>query len=163
MAKKTENVVYDRLSLEQWREAVAENPDLSVEVFTNGHSMRPLLRVRGDSVKLVQFKREMVIGDIILFLRADGKQIIHRLCWMDEENVQTIGDNCDRKDAVVPRSSVVGLVTHVSNRGHLIHVDTRLGRFYGKFMIWSNPVRMFIRNKMYYPLRKLAKRIIKGK
>ena len=164
MSDRNENVVYEKLTLEQWREAVKENPDLSVVVFTNGISMFPLLHCYHDSVRLEAFRREMQIGDIIMFIRAsDGKEIVHRLCWMDEESVQTIGDNCDRPDAKIPRSSVVGLVTHVNNRGHLIHVDTGFWRFYGRFMMWSNPVRMFIRNRMYRPLRSLARRIIKGK
>ncbi len=163
MGKENSNVVYERITLEQWKEAVKDNPDMPVDVFTNGTSMYPLLHCYQDSVKLVPFQREMEIGDIIMFLRADGKEIIHRLSWMDEEMVQTIGDNCDKPDAKVPRSSVVGLVTHVCNRGRLIHVDSGFWRFYGRFMMWSNPVRMFIRNKMYRPLRRLARRIIKGK
>lgn len=163
MSRKKENVVYEKLTLDQWRELTALDPELSVDVFTNGISMFPLLRVKGDSVKLVPFQREMEIGDIIMFIRADGKEIIHRLCWMDDNAVQTIGDNCDRRDAIIPRSSVVGLVTHVSNRGHLIRVDTGFWRFYGKFMMWSNPFRMFIRNRLYRPVRRFARRIIKGK
>ncbi len=163
MGRKKENVVYEKLTLDQWRDAVKKHPDLTVDVFTNGISMYPLLHCYHDSVKLVAFQREMQIGDVIMFIRADGKEIVHRLCWMDGDMVQTIGDNCDRPDAKIPRSSVVGLVTHVCNRGRLIHIDTGFWRFYGRFMMWSNPVRMFIRNRMYRPLRRLARRIIKGK
>ena len=163
MSRTKENVVYEKLTLEQWRELTAQDPEMSVDVFTRGISMFPLLRSNGDSVKLIPFSREMRKGDIIMFIRADGQEIIHRLCWIGEDAVQTIGDNCDRRDAIVPVSSVVGLVTHVCNRGHLIHVDSGFWVFYGKFMMWSNPFRMFIRNKLYRPLRRLARRIIKGK
>lgn len=163
MSRNKENVVYEKLTLEQWRERTALDPEMSVDVFTSGISMFPLLRSTGDYAKLVPFQREMQKGDIIMFIRADGKEIIHRLCWIGADAVQTIGDNCDKRDAIVPISSVVGLVTHVSNRGHLIHVDTGFWRFYGKFMMWSNPFRMFIRNRLYRPVRRLARRIIKGK
>ena len=163
MARKDENIVYDTLTLEQWQEAVKDYPELSVSVFTSGISMFPLLHSQKDSIRLETFRREMKIGDVIMFIRADGQEIVHRLFWMDEEMVQTIGDNCDRPDAKVPRSSVVGLVTHICNRGRLVHIDTKFLRFYGRFMTWSNPVRMFIRNRLYRPLRKLARKIIKGK
>ena len=163
MSDRNENVVYEKLSMEQWKAAVKDDPDLSVVVFTRGISMFPLLHASRDSVRLTPYRREMKIGDIIMFIRKDGQEIVHRLCWMDEELVQTIGDNCDRPDAKIPRSSVVGLVTHVNNRGHLIHVDTGFWRFYGRFMMWSNPVRMFIRDRMFRPVRKLAWKIVKGK
>lgn len=163
MGNDNSNVVYERISLEQWRDAVEDMPNMSVDVFTRGISMFPLLHAYKDSVKLVPFQREMMIGDIIMFIRSDGKEIVHRLCWMDEEMVQTIGDNCNSPDAKIPRSSVVGLVTHVCNRGHLIHVDTKFWRFYGRFMMWSNPVRMFIRDKMFRPVRTVLWRMVKGK
>lgn len=163
MSDRKENVVYEKLSMEQWKAAVKDDPDLSVVVFTRGISMFPLLHASRDSVRLTPYRREMKIGDIIMFIRKDGQEIIHRLCWMDEDMVQTIGDNCDRPDGKIPRSSVVGLVTHVCNRGHLIHVDTGFWRFYGRFMMWSNPVRMFIRDRMFRPVRKLAWKIVKGK
>lgn len=163
MARKDKNIVYETLTLEQWQEAVKDYPELAVNVFTNGISMFPLLHCYKDSVRIEAFRREMKIGDVIMFIRADGQEIVHRLFWMDEEMVQTIGDNCDRPDAKVPRSSVVGLVTHICNRGRLVHIDTKFWRFYGRFMTWSNPVRMFIRNRLYRPLRKLARKIIKGK
>ena len=162
MGKDNSNVVYEKITLEEWKEAVKDKPDMSVDVFTRGNSMVPLLRSYDDSVKLVPFQREMKIGDIIMFIRKDGKEIVHRLFWMDEQKVQTIGDNCDRPDAKIPRSSVVGLVTHVCHRGRLIHVDTKFWRFFGRFMIWSNPVRMFIRNKMFYPVRKAIWKKVKG-
>ena len=163
MSRKKETIVYEKLTLEQWRELTAQDPEMPVNSFTSGISMFPLLRSKGDSVRLIPYRREMKIGDIIMFIRSDGREIVHRLCWIGEDTVQTIGDNCDRRDAIIPRSSVVGLVTHVCNRGHLIHVDTGFWLFYGKFMMWSNPFRMFIRNKLYRPLRRLARRIIKGK
>ena len=162
MSKEKENVVYETITLEQWQEAVKDIPDLAVQVPTRGVSMFPLLHAHNDSVKLVPFQRDIIIGDIIMFIRADGKEVVHRLFWMDEEMVQTIGDNCDRPDAKIPRSRVVGLVTHVCNRGRFIHVDTKFWRFFGRFMIWSNPVRMFIRNKFFYPVRKAIWKKVKG-
>ena len=163
MSQQNENVVYERITVEQFRERAKEDPEYSIDVFTNGISMWPLLRCYEDYVKIVYPNRELAVGDVILFYRADGREIAHRICWLDADNVQTIGDNCDRKDEVIPRSSVIGLVTHTCKKGHLRHIDTPFWIFYGKFMMWSNPVRMFIRNRLYRPARALARKIIKGK
>lgn len=152
----------DAIPMEIWEEMAKEGADSSVTVNTRGISMWPLLRNSKDAVKIVYPRRKLMVGDIIMFHRADGTEIAHRICWMDDEKIQTIGDNCSFCDKKIPHSSVVGLITDVRRRGHWIHVDTSFWRFYGKFMIWSNPFRMFIRNKMYRPLRKLARRIIKG-
>ena len=155
--------VVDTVSLDEWEQLASIDDNMTACVNTNGISMWPLLRANQDSVRLIYPKRELQIGDIVLFHRADGKQIAHRICWMDETSLQTIGDNCDKPDGKFLRSQVFGLVTHVCRKGRLIYVDTKFWRFYGKFMIWSNPVRMFIRNKLFRPVRHFVWKIVKGK
>jgi len=152
----------DTISMEMWEELAKEGSEAVITVNTNGISMWPLLRSRNDSVRITYPRRELMIGDFIMFHRADGKEIAHRICWMDDTMLETLGDNCTYSDGKFPRSKVVGLVTHVCRKGHLIHVDTPFWRGYGRFMIWSNPFRMFVRKKIYHPLRHLAARIIKG-
>ncbi len=153
----------DSISMEIWEEMAKEGADAVIEVNTRGISMWPLLRSKNDAVKIVYPRRELAVGDIVVFHRSDGTEIAHRVCCLDDRYVQTIGDNCSSKDKKISPDKVFGLVTDVRRRGHWIHVETPFWRFYGKFMLWSNPVRMFIRDKMYRPLRHLARRIIKGK
>lgn len=150
------------LSMEQWEEIAQSDKKVTVAVNTRGISMWPLLRSNGDSVRLVYPDRPLRIGDIVMFHRADGKEIAHRICWMDDTMLDTLGDNCTETDGKFLRSSVVGLVTHVCRRGRLIPMDTGFWRFYGRFMLWSNPVRMFIRDKLYRPLRRFIKNLFKG-
>ena len=163
MSEQNINVIYEKLTVEQWRERAKEDPSYTIDVYTNGISMWPLLRCYEDHVTMAYPTRELAVGDIIVFYRADGREIAHRICWMDEEMIQTIGDNCDAPDEKIPRSKVIGLVTHTCKKGHLRHVDTPFWITYGKFMMWSNPVRMFIRNRLYRPLRRRARILIKGK
>lgn len=153
----------ETVSLDVWEKLGSANENMTACVNTNGISMWPLLRAYHDSVHLVYPKRELMIGDIVLFHREDGKEIAHRICWMDDTSLDTLGDNCDKTDGKFLRSQVFGLVTHVCRNGRLIHVDTKFWRFYGRFMIWSNPVRMFIRNKIFRPMRRFAIKVIKGK
>lgn len=153
----------DSISMEIWEKMAKEGSDAVIEVNTRGVSMWPLLRSKNDGVKIIYPRRDLAVGDFVVFHRSDGTEIAHRVCWLDAQYVQTIGDNCSSKDKKITRDKVFGLVTDVRRRGHWIHVETPFWRFYGRFMLWSNPVRMFIRDKMYRPLRRLARRIIKGK
>ena len=162
--KKEEVVLSDeRITMAEWEQLAKEGIRMPIAVFTSGISMWPLLRAHEDYAIMEYPQRELQKGDIVVFHRTDGKEVAHRLFWMDDELLQTIGDNCDAPDAKFPRSSVAGIVTAVNRKGRMIQVDTRFWRFYGRFMIWSNPVRMFIRNKLFRPFRKFMIRVIKGK
>ena len=153
----------ERITMQEWEQLAKEGIRVPVAVFTSGISMWPLLRAHEDYAMMEYPTRELQKGDIVVFHRADGKEVAHRICWMDETTIQTIGDNCDAPDAKFSRSSVAGLVTSVCRKGRTIQVDTPFWRFYGRFMIWSNPVRMFIRNKLFRPFRRFMIRVIKGK
>ena len=159
MATSEKDMQYETISMEEWESL--KDTTIPVAMNTRGISMWPLLRARGDHIRMVHPQRKLMIGDIVTFRRADGQEITHRLCWFDEENLQTLGDNCDHKDAVVPMSSLLGLVTHVSHKGHLIHVDTKFWRAYGRFMMWSMPFRMFIRNRLYRPVKHMGGNILR--
>lgn len=161
MTSKEENVQYETISMEKW-ESMTET-DVPVVMHTRGISMWPLLRANGDSVRMVHPSRQLVVGDIVTFRRADGKEITHRICSLDAESFQTIGDNCERRDERVPKSALLGLVTHVNHNGHLICVETKFWKAYGKVILKTNPFRMFVRNKMFRPVRCFLWRLIKGK
>ena len=162
---KKEEVILseERITMAEWEQRVQKGIRMPIAVFTSGISMWPLLRAHEDYAIMEYPERELQKGDIVVFHRTDGKEVAHRICWMDETTIETIGDNCDAPDKKFPRSSVAGLVTAVCRKGRTIQVDTRFWRFYGRFMIWSNPVRMFIRNKMFRPFRSFMIRVIKGK
>lgn len=163
MRKEKVTIADERITMEEWERLAKEGIRMPIAVFTSGISMWPLLRAHEDYAVMEYSTRELKKGDIVVFHRTDGKEVAHRLCWMDETSLQTIGDNCDAPDAKFPRSSVAGIVTAVCHKGRTIQVDTKFWRLYGLFMIWSNPVRMFIRNKLFRPFRRFMIRVIKGK
>lgn len=160
---KQENAVYENLTTEQWRELSEAGADFPITVYTRGWSMWPLLRLEGDHVQMVYPRRELVVGDIVTFLRADGREVTHRIYKIDGDRILTLGDNCDRPDDWINRSDILGLVTHTCKRGRLTHVDTKFWRGYGKMMMATMPFRMFIRNKIYRPVKYFLYWIIKGK
>lgn len=163
MSNEEKQVVVETLSMEQWEEKGRNGEEVCATVNTNGISMWPLLRCYNDSVRIVYPNRELRIGDIVMFHRADGREIAHRINWMDDTMLDTLGDNCNKSDGKFPRDKVIGIVTHVCRNGRLIPVDTKFWRFYGRFMLWSNPARMFVRDKMYRPVRSGIRKLVKGK
>ena len=92
MAEQEISMQADRLSLQEWEEMSKEGLDHPMPFYSSGISMWPLLRAKGDYVQIVYPRRELKIGDIIVFHRKDGKDVAHRLCWMDDEMLETIGD-----------------------------------------------------------------------
>lgn len=163
MKKQDYTISDERITTEQWQELAKEGIRMPVAVFTCGISMWPLLRAHEDHAIMEYPTRELKKGDIVVFYRDDGKQIAHRIFRMNDQYVQTIGDNCDVPDVYVPRENVVGLVTQVCRKGRTFSVDTRFWHFYGMTMIRTNRFRMFIRNKLFRPFRRFMIRLIKGK
>lgn len=157
MDKPNVTIIQKQITPEEWKQMIAEGTDIPTKIYTLGVSMFPLLRAKGDSVTIVPLQRQIKKGDVVVFLRTDGKYVAHRVCWYDEETVKTIGDNCELYDAKIQRSEVLGLVTYVQRGSKEIFVDTRFWRFYGRFMLWIRPVRKFykqLRLKVYQLVKK---------
>ncbi len=158
---KPECVVYEKLTTQQWKELAEVGADFPLTVYTRGVSMWPLLRYTGDHVQMIYPRRELVIGDIIVFYGADGREIAHRIYKIDGDRIQTLGDNCDRADSWIYHSDVLGLVTHTCKRGKSRFVDTKFWRRYGRIMMATMPFRMFLRNKLYRPVKYFLYRLLK--
>lgn len=161
MADDELSVQTDELTVEYWRAVVAEGADIPATIYTFGASMFPLLRAKGDAVRIMPLRRQLIKGDIIVFLRADQKYVAHRVFWFDEKMVQTWGDNCPEPDAKIMREDVVGLVTHALRGDKLIYVDTPLWRAYGRVTKWSTPFRMFVKYQIISRLYRVWKKIKK--
>lgn len=148
------------IPIETWHELVSRDIDLSVNIQLYGNSMRPLIRYKRDLVTIRSVNRKLCSGDIVLFRRADGKYVVHRIikcrgCW-----VQTLGDNCRTPDAPVTAENVIGLVTYVQRGKHRLHVDTSFGRIMGRVWSISLPVRNFVR-RFLGPVKRTVKSLFR--
>lgn len=155
----------DGIPLDVW-EALSkeEGMDVPMELPSFGISMWPLLHAKGDYIRIVPMRREIVKGDVVIYHReSDGKNVAHRVVRVCADSIQTRGDNTKGKDEPTPKSTVFGLVTHVRRKGKVICITTRWWHFYGRVMSVTNPVRMFLKVDVYYPLVRLAKKILRRK
>jgi len=94
-------------------------PDLFKEfrpacAFVVSDSMQPVL-TPGTFVTLKSYHvgDELEVGDIITYLRSDGKTIIHRVTTIDEDYVITKGDNNSISDPKVNKTAIRGIVKNI--------------------------------------------------
>jgi hypothetical protein len=91
------------------RDLAREHP---IAVTVRGGCMAPLL-ADGERVE-VATARVYLPGDVVVFLAADGRLLVHRLLgwrlWAGAVAWVTRGDGCPCHDAPVPRSRVLGRV-----------------------------------------------------
>lgn len=150
---------------EIWEAISKEGFDIPIEAPVSGISMRPLMRHKGDYVKIVPLRREVVLGDIIVFRRSDGRLVMHRVFRITEAYIQTIGDNCDKPDERITYDRIYGLVTHL-RRGRLkVHMDNGFMRGVGRLLTKTIPVRRPVRRFAFRyirrPLGQIVKKILK--
>lgn len=162
MKQVDEQLNITRVSVETWHEMVAAGYDQPVDVPTNGISMWPMLRNRGDGIKIVAPYRPLRLGDVIMFESKSGKSIAHRICWMDGDRLQTLGDNCTDRDEIITMAQVYGIATHIRRKTKYIAIDNRFWHIYGRFMTVTSPFRMFIKNRLYHPVKIWLWRCLKG-
>ena len=120
------------LGLEKWAEYARNGIDIPITTLLHGNSMEPLIRYMKDEVTITPMKREPLVGDVVLFRRADGKYVVHRVHQVTEAGVRTWGDNCVSPDAPLRREDVLGLVVRVKRGGREIALDTPEQRAYGE-------------------------------
>lgn len=152
------------IPLDVWESLSSEGVDVPMEMPSFGISMWPLLHAKGDYIRIMPLRREIVKGDIVIYHReGDQKNVAHRVVRVNADSIQTRGDNSKGKDKPTPKSTVFGRITHVRRKGKVICVETKFWHFYGRVMSISNPLRMFLKVDIYYPMVRLAKKVLHRK
>jgi len=150
------------LSVKQWHDLAKSGIKIPMRTQLDGVSMQPLIRRNRDYVTIVYPERWLVRGDIVLFIDRRGKYVVHRIYRMDNERVQTFGDNCDHPDAWMPYGNILGLVTQVERGKKMYALDTDASRKWGDFWMKIFPLRRpfrklfrFVRRVLSYIKRKI--------
>ena len=138
--EQNENALDTGLSLEKWRELGENGVEIPMKIPLHGSSMKPLIRPEKDKVEIMPLVREPLVGDIVMFRRADGKNIVHRVCRVFPDGIQTWGDNCRRADAPIKREDIYGIIASMERNGKTYQLDTDRQRAYG--IIWMKYGRL---------------------
>ena len=107
-----------------------------VPLVISGSSMTPFLVHGRDTVYLSKVRRPLKKGDMILYRRASGAYILHRIFRAEGECYTLVGDAQTLLEPGVRREQVLALVTAVQRKGKLL----RSGSFWWDFFekIWIN-------------------------
>ncbi|AOY78480.1 hypothetical protein BJL90_20270 [Clostridium formicaceticum] len=119
-------------------------------IFTvTGNSMAPMLHHRRDKVCIVKpQEKPLKKYDVPLFLRKDGKYILHRIVAVKEEGYVVIGDNQWVKEYPVSFYQVMGVVKGFWREGKYISCDDFWYRVYCRLWVFGYPIRrIYLRAK----------------
>ncbi len=143
--------------IELWSEMSAQGEDIPIVLSIRGVSMRPLVNAAKDNFVVKPLRRDLILGDIIIFRRSDGQYVAHRVCKITDAYIQTWGDNCKLPDQQITMADVRGLVSHIRRGKRMLCVDTPFWRFFGRVWMKIYPFRMFCYEYIKVPLWKMTK------
>ena len=119
----------------------------AVTYFTNGVSMRPLLRTAETHVHILPLNAEgaeaYLPHGIVLYIRPTGKLVLHRLIKQEGDVYYMCGDNTYGLEPI-HREQMIGVVDTVWKNGRYIDVATdRRYLRYVRRRLKSYPARYF--------------------
>lgn len=125
---------------------------------TVGVSMEPLLHENTTLVVIVKDYPKLKKGDIVLYQRANGNFVLHRIIRCGEEFLFIRGDNCYYLEKVY-KSQIKGGVVQVYRNGKFFSVDKSFFyKIYKFYILYSYPFRSAfykLKNKSRGALRRV--------
>ena len=106
---------------------------------TSGHSMKPMLHDRRDTVVVRPAEARLRRYDVALY-RAGGQLILHRVVRVLPDGYKIRGDHCDFTETVAD-SQILGVLTAFTRKGRRIDAHDRRYRAYAAVWTFLYPVR----------------------
>ncbi|MBR2730796.1 MAG: S24/S26 family peptidase [Clostridia bacterium] len=123
-----------------------------------GVSMLPLLRQGRDLLTLqAKTQARCAIGDVVLFRRASGQLVLHRIVAVRAQDYVLRGDNCTGDEPGVTDTQILGVMTGYVRGGRTRSVTDPAYRFYTRMILRTAKLRIPIRKA----LRRLKRRLRK--
>ena len=137
------------LSIPEWHQMALDGTAPPVRILLNGGSMNPLIRWNKDYVTIVPPDRELVPGDIVLFVEpGTGRYIVHRVWNLENGKVLTWGDSCERPDGWLPTEAIWGRVVLIERGKRKIETNPQRGLRWAKF--WHKAGKVYRLIKRYW-------------
>ncbi len=131
----------------------------SVRLTVTGNSMYPLFRDQRDTVTLSpasSFKK----GDVVLFQRADGRFVLHRIIKKKNGLFTFAGDNETVKEYPVKKEDCLAVMKSFVRMGTEDSVNALWYKLYTAFWVFAFPVRPFAKKTLTLGAR-LYRRFLK--
>lgn len=112
----------------------------SAPLVISGSSMSPFLVHGRDTVYLTKIRRPLKRGDMVLYRRASGQYILHRVYAAEHETLTMIGDGQASLEPGIRHEQTLALVSAVRRKGKLLRPGSLLWDFYEK--VWIRVIRL---------------------
>ncbi len=136
-----------------------------VKLPITGISMRPLLVWGRDTVDLIKCENPKK-GDIIFYLRDNGKFVLHRIVGVDDNGYILCGDNQWRLEYGIQDKHIIAVVTSITRKGKTIDMTNVPYRIYSNLWMALLPIRKIVIpvvRKIKHYLKKIIVEIGLGK
>ena len=115
--------------------------DRPCTLWITGTSMVPFLRSEKDAVVLKAFDGQAKKGDLLLFQRANGQYVLHRIHKISKNGIYYLcGDNQTQMEPVAPEQ-ILATVTQIQRKGR---------RFSASHWLWTLLSKIWM---VLFPLR----------
>lgn len=141
------------------REVLASNGEFSLK--PRGESMRPFFREGRDTVVLSAMTQAPKRDDILLYVRANGTPVLHRVVHVEENGTLSMrGDSQYFVEHGIKREQVIATVKRFYRRGKEKKTDSFGSRLYCVRRRATYPVRHFIRRAFGF-IKRILRRAFK--
>lgn len=120
-----------------------------------GISMLPLLRQGKDTVEISPLSNEIKKYDLPMYLRENGKMVLHRVVKLEEDHYLCIGDNTECFEKVY-QDQIIGIVTAINRGKRRIECNSFSYRLYCRLWRPTRPLRI-----LYKRVKRLLRRCLK--
>lgn len=124
-----------------------------VILTVTGISMLPLLRPGRDKVCLERPPGYLKKYAIPLFVRQDGRYVLHRIVSVKPEGYEMLGDNQWRKEYPVLHTQVLGVVTGFFRNDRYISCDNPCYLLYCRIWCFFYPIRQLYLKSRHFSVR----------
>lgn len=115
-----------------------------VTVPVTGGSMVPFLH-SGDTAFLDPLPPKLRRGDIVLYRRANGDYVLHRICRIRRDgSFVMVGDAQQRLEILPSRDMIHGFVGSVRHKDQLLTPKSFRWQLYRHIWLWLLPCRHFL-------------------
>lgn len=104
----------------------------------HGTSMKPMMKDRIDSVRIIKPTEAPKKYDIIFYQRDDGGFVLHRIIGVKDGSFICRGDNQIIDEYPVKSESIIGIVTDYTKNGVFKSMDCFSQKLYSR--LWVNTV-----------------------
>lgn len=111
----------------------------AVPLLISGNSMYPFLAHGRDTVYLTKLTGPVKRGDMVLYRRAGGQYILHRVYRVGEDTLALIGDGQVGVEPGIRYGQLLAKVSAVRRKGRLLRAGHPVWFFYEK--LWIRVIR----------------------